>query len=68
MSNDFADDGITANTAAQLLRVPLSYVLRLIDERALPSRLIGSRIYVRPTDVLAFAADDRVTRASAFTH
>lgn len=55
---EFADDAVTARTAAQLLRVPLPYIERLIDERVLPSRLIGSRIYVRRADVLALPADD----------
>ncbi len=59
MDDDFADDGIIARTAAELLQVPPEDVQRLIDARVLDARRIGSRVYVRRAAVLALQAERR---------
>lgn len=48
------DHELTPNQAADLLNTSRGYVLRLIEDNALPARMVGTHRRIRLEDVLAY--------------
>jgi excisionase family DNA binding protein len=56
---------LTTQEVANLLNVSRPYVVKLIQERALPARKVGNRRKVRLVDVLAYKERDDAARREA---
>lgn len=50
-------DELTAQEAADLLNVPLPFLVRMLDEGAISSQRLGTDLRVRLADVLAYRAE-----------
>jgi excisionase family DNA binding protein len=56
---------LTAREAADFLSVSRWYLLRLLDDRHIPSKQVGTHRHVLFTDVMAYRAEHRRARVAA---